>query len=198
MPDLTNDPIGANYRRAIVNFSRFGTRKLAYYAIRVYGISDDIVGSIDGGEDTYDPEFPREWIETPGNILEAVQRGVQLIAEPYTYSDWDINQLGPNYHLLLVTAVVAADTILDDRGQQDSPVPANQNSYSLQTAIEDALGQDFSYDYVEVERMILRGDFLDTTGDYALGRNNAANSARQIELMNTKVAAGKISLKRKP
>lgn len=197
MPDLTNDPIGSNYRKSLDNFSRFGTRKLAYYAIRIYGLSGSAMDDVDSGESTYDPEYPKEWIEQPG-LIEAMQRGVQLVAEPYAYGDWDNVELDPDYWLFQITAIVAADTILDDYGQNNSPVPANQNSYTLRSAIEAALGNDFSYDYVEVERMILRGDTLDTTGNFALGRNAPASKARLTEQMNAKVAAGKISLKRLP
>ena len=198
MPDLTNDPIGSNHRRALDNFSRFGTRKLAYYAIRIYGVTDAVMDNLDATEDVYDPEYPREWIETSGNILEAMQRGVQLMAEPYAYGDWDYDTYEPDYNVLMITAIVAADTVLDETGQNDSPVPANQNSYTLQSAIEAALGNDFVNDGVEVERMILRGDYLDTTGDYALNRNAPANKTRREAVMNAKVAAGKISLRRKP
>jgi len=198
MPDLRNTYVGANHRRSLDNFSRFGTRKLAYYAIRIYGLSEqDANIDVNAGEDTYDSEYPREWIEQPG-LIEAMQRGIQLVAEPYAYGDWDNNELDPDYWLFMITAIVAADTVLDEFGQDNSPVPANQNSYTLKTAIEAALGNDFNYDYVEVERMILRGDTLDTTGDFALNRNSAANKARIIEQTNAKVAAGKISLKRKP
>ena len=206
MPDLTNSPLGGdstgtlgtNYRRALANFSRFGTRKLAYYAIRIYGVTDAVMDNLDATEDLYDSEYPREYLETSGNILEAMQRGVQLMAEPYAYGDWDYNSLDPDYNLLMITAIVAGDTVLDEQGQNDFEGQVNQNSYTLKSAIEAALGNDFSYDYVEVERMVLRGDTLDTTGDFALGRNAPANKARRTEQMNAKVAAGKISLKRKP
>ena len=196
MADLRNTSVGANYRRALNNFSRFGTRKLAFYAIRIYGLSQED-SDIENGEDVYDPEYPREWIEAPG-LIEAIQRGVQLVAEPYAFGDWDTIELDPDYWAAFLPAVVAADTVLDDQGQNDSPVPANENSYTLKSAVEAALGDNWNYDYVEVERMILRGDTLDTTGDFALGRNAEANKTSRVALINAKSAAGKISLKRNP
>jgi hypothetical protein len=197
MADLRNTSVGANYRRALDNFSRFGTRKLAFYAIRIYGLSQEDA-NLENGEDLYDPEYPREWVEAPGHIVEAIQRGVQLVAEPYAFGDWDSFEIDTDYWAVYLPAIVAADTVLDDQGQNDSPVPANENSYTLQSAVEAALGDNWNYDYVEVERMILRGDTLDTTGDYALGRNAGANKTSRVALINAKLADGKISLKRKP
>ena len=195
MPDLRNTYVGANHRRVIDNFSRFGTRKLAFYKIYIYGLSDAVRDTLYNDEEIYDPEFPREWIETPGNILEAVYRGVQLVAEPYAFGDWDIYEDTTDYNDLYLTVIVAADTFLDDTGQQDSPVPANPNSYSLENAIADAIA-DFANDGLYCERMILRGDYLDTTGDYALGRGNQANKDRQSTFKAARTAAGKNKFKR--
>ena len=202
MPDLTTGPnsyVADNYRRALASFSRFNTRKLAYYRIIVYGLNSSDIDTLMFGETVYQSdEFPSEYIEQPKSIIEAVQRGVQLVAEPYAYGDWDFDQYGPDYYALYLTAVVAADTFDDRYEQNNGPVPQNQNSYYLRDAIEDAIGNEFVFDYVDAERMILRGDYLDTIGTNALNRGAETNKVRREADMNAKVAAGKISLPRKP
>lgn len=202
MPDLTTGPdsyIAANYRRALDNFSQFGTRKLAFYAIYVYGLSDATVDSLFGGEDNYNAdgqEFPPVWIEEPGNILEAVHRGVQLMAEPFYYGDWDVDSMGPDYNNLYLTVAVAANTVMDGVSQQnDSPVPANQNSYTFETAILDAIS-NFTNDGVNVERGILRGDYFDSYDSNALGRRNPTNQVRRQAQLEARIAAGKPAVKR--
>ena len=38
IPDLTESYVAANYRRATVPFTRFGTRELAFYNIYIYNM----------------------------------------------------------------------------------------------------------------------------------------------------------------
>ena len=197
MPDLTNDPIGFNHRRALDNFSRFGTRKLVFYTITVYGLSDATMDVIWNDEENYDAagdEYPPEWIEQPGSILEAIQRGVQLIAEPYAYGDWDDNQEDPDYNDITITAIVAEDTVLDAEGQDDSPVPANSNSYTVETAILDAIS-GFVNDGVEVYRAYMVGDYIDQ-GSSALARVRGGTEESKARWA-ARLAKGKNAVKRK-
>jgi hypothetical protein len=196
MPDLTGSDVGGNYRRALNNFSRFGTRRLALYTIWVYGLDDNTMNTLYDLENEYDPSFPTEWIEAPGSIIEAIQRGVQLVAEPYYYGDWDTNEEGPNYTDLYMTIVVAGDTVMDGYEQNNnSPVPPNQNSYTIESAIADAIA-GFNNDGVLVQQAVLRGDYVDEWGSNALGRRNPVNTARQTALKAARVAAGKTGFKR--
>lgn len=199
MPDLSNTDIGNNYRRALDNFSRFGTRKLVWYVITVYGLSDAVIDTLYNDEETYYgdrgyPTYPTEWIETPGNILEAIQRGVQLIAEPYAYGDWDDYQMAPDYNDITITAIVAADTVLDAAGQDNSPVPANPNSYTVETAILDAIS-GFTNDGVDVNRAYMVGDYINQ-GSSALARVRGGTEESKARWA-ARLAKGKNAVKRK-
>lgn len=195
MPDLSNSYIGGNYRRALDSFSRFGTRKLVYYVITVYGLEDDTINPLYDLENTYQGEgqsYPSEYIEAPGSIIEAIQRGVQLVAEPYAYGDWDTYGEGPNYTDLTITAIVASDTV-DDDAEQGDVVPRNPNSYTVESAIADAIA-NFTNDGVEVRRALLIADAIDT-GAYALARTRGGSEAHQAR-MAAHIAAGKNAFKR--
>ena len=204
MPDLSNTDIGKNYRRALDNFSRFGTRKLVWYVITVYGLSDatmDVIYGLDGqpltGEQDYDAagdDYPPEWIEQPGSILEAIQRGIQLIAEPYAYGDWDDNQEDPDYNDITITAIVAEDTVDDAADQDNGPVPANPNSYTLETAILDAIS-GFVNDGVNVNRAYMVGDYIDQ-GSTALARVRGGTEESRARWA-ARLAKGKNAVKRK-
>jgi len=200
MPDLTSSPIGgvdavgtigSNYRRPFANFSRFGTRKLSFYRIEIAGVDENTMNTLFDNENTYDTNYPEEWIETPKNILEAVQRGVQIMAEPYMFSDWDWDQDGQNYYYLYVTAVVADDTIADQLEQATSGYPINFNSNTLEDAIISALGEDFNWDNVYVTQCILRGDYLDQNGPNALGKGSETAKSLRSTARAARIAAGK-------
>jgi hypothetical protein len=195
MPDLSNSDIGRNYRRALDNFSRFGTRKLVFYTIVVYGLTDATMDTIYNLERTYggnDDSYPAEWIEAPGSILEAIQRGIQLVAEPYAYGDWDDNNEGPDYNDIAITAIVASDTV-EDSAEQGDIVPANPNSYTIQTAILDAIS-NFANDGVEVHRAYMVGTAIDE-GSYALARVRGGTDESKARWA-ARLAKGKNAVKR--
>ena len=200
MPDLTTGPdsyVAANYRRALDNFSRFGTRKLVFYTITVYGLSDATMDVLYNGEQNYDAagdEYPPEWIEQPGSILEAIQRGVQLIAEPYAYGDWDDYNEDTDYTDITITAIVAEDTVDDAADQDNSGYPANPNSYTLETAILDAIS-GFTNDGVEVQRAYMVGDTIDA-GSFALARVRGGTEESRARWA-ARLAKGKNAVKRK-
>jgi len=198
MPDLTQGPssyVAANYRRALDNFSRFGTRKLVFYVITVYGLTDDTMNVLYDLEETYQGEgqsYPTEWIEYPGSIIEAVQRGVQLVAEPYHYGDWDTIEESPNYTDLTITAMVASYTF-EDSAEQSEHNSTNSHSYTLENAILDAIA-NFPNDGVEVRRAYLVADGI-STGSYALARTRGGSDAHKAS-MAAHIAAGKNAVKR--
>jgi hypothetical protein len=198
MPDLTQGPssyVAANYRRALDNFSRFGTRKLVFYTIVVYGLTDATMDTIYNLEDTYggnDNSYPAEWIEAPGSILEAIQRGVQLVAEPYAYGDWDDNYEGPDYNDIAITAIVASDTV-EDSAEQNQHNSTNQHSYTMETAILDAIS-NFANDGVEVHRAYMLGTAINE-GSYALARVRGGTDESKARWA-ARLAKGKNAVKR--
>jgi uracil phosphoribosyltransferase len=124
--------------------------------------------------------------------------------QPSTYADRIPGDLNGRQVFLLDpmlatggTLIAAIDLMLERGANQITAICLLSAPEGI-AAVEAALGDNWNYDYVEVERMILRGDTLDTTGDFALGRNAEANKTSRVALINAKSAAGKISLKRNP
>jgi hypothetical protein len=161
----------------------------------VYGLEDNTIAALESNERQYKGEgnsYPSEYIEGPGSIIEAIQRGVQLVAEPYAYGDWMTTQEDPNYTDLTITAIVASDTF-DDDAEQGNIVPRNSNSYTLEGAILDAI-DNFYNEGVNVSRAYITGDII-SQGASALARSaNEEDQARFAE----RVAQRKNSVTRKP
>ena len=155
MPDLTNDPIGANYRRAITKFSNYGTRRLRFYSIKVeldgYDAFAEYVNYIMAGNNDNENNFGTQgWdgnltLNPPKHIIEAVLRGVSLIAEPYYVSRWDSTEVDPNIYWFTVTVAVAYDTVTDAQHPNFT-----NNGIGFTEAIGNAMGGDFPWNFVEV------------------------------------------------
>jgi hypothetical protein len=199
MPDLTNDPIGANYRRAEQKFSNFGTRRLRFYTIEVAGYNAYLEGDteenswnyettgINGDDDYYAYKNP------PGSIIEAILRGVALVAETYYVSWYHVSLDGDDYPYTYITVAVAGDTFLDGINQYLQP---NGNAYSLQNAVADALGNDFIWDAVFVWAREIQGQNLvyDTDGPpYALNRTPGQMSEEQKSAMDARKAGSGVA-----
>lgn len=155
MPDLSNSYIGGNYRRAITKFSNYGTRRLRFYTIGVqlnnfdpyaafldYAIPGGNVEENNFGTQGWDGNLT---INPPRHIIEAVLRGVSLIAEPYYVSRWNSEETDPDVYWFSVTVAVAYDTVVDAMHPDFT-----NNSIGFTGAIGNALGDDFPWDYVEV------------------------------------------------
>lgn len=196
MPDLTNDPIAANYRIAEQKFSNFGTRRLRFYTVEVYGYniytSEDFTEGYDwnfettgiNGDDGY-----YAYKNQSGSIIEAILRGAALVAETYYVSWWEVYNDGGDY--TTITLAVAGDTFLDGVNQYLQP---NSNAYSLVDAIADAMGNDFEYDYINVYAQEIHGNQLEYDSDgppYALNRtakqlNDEQKAARAARIADPK------------
>ena len=209
MPDLRNSPIigsdrtfGDNYRRAFDGFSRFGTRRLAFYTVWVYNIDDVALDSVmewEFSSETGEYVFPPEYIHPANSLLESVERGVQLMAEPYLWGEWNWdNGDSPGFYDWWITFAVAADTVMDGYGQDnESPVPVNPHSTNFEQAIGDAIGADFTFEGVHVERVVVAGEGLYEESNYALGtprpaRTGGVSAAKKAAIQ----AAGKSLYKR--
>lgn len=201
MPDLTSGDfsyIAANYRRAEQKFSNYGTRRLRFYTIEIdgYDLSNETfteendwnfeTTGIDGDDGYYGYKNP------PGSIVEAILRGVALVAETYYVSWWDVDYDG-EYPYSYITVAIAGDTYLDGQNQY---LQHNQNAYSLVDAIANALGNDFNWDNVYVWAREIQGASLiyDTDGPpFALNRtekkqqSDADKAARTARIAGPKV-----------
>jgi hypothetical protein len=183
MPDLTTGPysyVAANYRRAENKFSNYGTRRLRFYTIEIDGYDllevENFTGEYDwnfettgvnGDDDTY------AYKNQPKSIIEAILRGVALVAETYYVSWWRTTYDGP-YAYLYLTVAVAGDTFLDAQNQPDH---GNPNSIGLVDSIAQALGDQYQYDNVYVYPSEIHGNILSQEDDhYAMSREKVQMS----------------------
>jgi hypothetical protein len=118
MPSLIGDNIAANYRQQQVPFSRFGTRKVAFYKI---GHTD----FVDGGGNLNMTNFNK--------VIDAIQTQMEivLVGAPYIATD-----TGWNKFVIAVfedTANNGANTDLSDQGE----VGYNSNSNTLEQTLTD-------------------------------------------------------------
>ena len=183
MPDLTTGPysyVAANYRRAEQKFSNYGTRRLRFYTIEIDGY-DILEVENDTGE--YDWNFETTGVNgdddyyayknQPKSIIEAILRGVALVAETYYVSWWRTIYDGP-YPYLYLTVAVAGDTFLDAQNQPDH---GNPNSIGLVDSIAQALGDQYQYDNVYVYPSEIHGNQLSQENDhYAMSREKVQMS----------------------
>lgn len=205
MPDLTSSPLsggavggtlGSNYRRVEQKFSNYGTRRLRFYTIEIDGY--DIL-EIENDTNEYDWNFETTgphgddayygYKNQPKSIIEAILRGVSLVAETYYVSWWGTDYDG-QYPYLYITVAIAGDTYLDGLNQY---LQKNTNAYSLQNAIADALGTDYAWDNVYVWAREIVGHNLNYASDgppVALGRE-------KVQLTEEQKAA-KVALRARP
>ena len=118
MPSLIGDNIAVNYRQQIVPFSRFGTRKVAWYKIGHTDVAaDDGVLSM--------VNFNK--------VIDAIQTQMEIVMVGAPYID---NDTGWNKFMIAVFEDTANDgyqTELSDEGE----VGYNNNSKTLQQTLED-------------------------------------------------------------
>jgi hypothetical protein len=222
MPNLINDNgynglggLAQNYRRVRVGNSQLGTRQLQMYEIWVYGLSDalaDNYNMYNGSreivlDNTEDMDQPPMAELAAGNIVEAILRGVQEMAEIYMVGQVDYYHIDPDYNNLVITVVVGADTVeswqeqnLDNNGQNYNP-----NSQTFSNAIGDSVDAwaiDHSEDWegLDVYPTYLQGDGTSYYGMYALAKLDPVNvavkdaqRARGAAMKAARTAAGKVS-----
>ena len=181
MPSFINDQgynglggLAQNYRRVTTGGSNFGSRRIQFYQITVFGLSNDEVAKLDNyrvvnntGEDI-DQEAEREF--RTANFLEAVVRGVQSNAEVYIVGAHDVDTTEtPGYNNLKLTIGVAGDTFSsgNEMENRDAPPdgPPNNNAYLSETISYalDGYVNDFpaAYDGFEVTAVFIYGHNFD-------------------------------------
>lgn len=191
MPDLTSGDfsyIAANYRRAEQKWSNFGTRRLRFYTIEVDGY--DILANENFAGEDYDWNFETTGVEgddgtygyknQPKSIIEAILRGVALVAETYYVSWWSVDYDG-DYPYLYITVAIAGDTYLDGLNQN---LQHNTHAYSLVDAISAALGDQYNWDNVYVWAREINGDTL----NYDSGGPPYAVSREKVQMTDAKKA----------
>ena len=173
MPSLYNTDLGQNARRVATGGSNYGTRRIQFYQITVYGLSDAEVAKfndyriVNNTEVDIDQEPEREF--RSATMLEAVIRGVQSNAELYIVGAHDVDGTDtPGYNNLKLTVGVASDTFSSGWEMENRDVPPsgppNNNPYLTET-IEYALDgyrDEFSaqYDGFDVRPVFIYGHEL--------------------------------------
>jgi hypothetical protein len=132
MPSLINDLVGANYRQQIVPFSRFGTRKVAWFKV---GYVDTRAN--DGSLDMVNFNKIIDAIQTQAEIV--------MIGAPVLRDNWGKFMIA----VFEDTANDGANTDLSDAGE----VGYNANSSTLQAVVRAATGDSNA----EVDRWYLLG-----------------------------------------
>ena len=223
MPNLINDNgynglggLAQNYRRVRVGNSQHGTRQLQMYEIWVYGLSDALAdnSNVYNGarniilDNTDDIDQPPVAELAAGNIVEAILRGVQQLAEIYMVGHVDYYHEDPDYNNLVITVLVSADTVesgqeqnLDNTGQTGYN-PNSLNFYDAIGSSVDAWAIDHSEDWdgLDVYPTYLQGDGTSYSGDYALAKLDPVNvavkdaqRARGAAMKAARIAANKVS-----
>ena len=88
--------VAQNYRRVTTGGSNLGTRRIQFYQIAVYGLSDAVVDALDdyrvvnNTEIDIDQEPEREF--RTATVAEAVIRAVQSMSEVYIVGAHDVDQ----------------------------------------------------------------------------------------------------------
>jgi hypothetical protein len=143
MPSLLSTSVAKNYRKQQVPYSRFGSRKIVWFAI----------GYVDTRTDAYDLDDVKM-----NTMIDAIQtRGeIVTIGAP---------RLGDNYGRF--TVGIFEDTFNngnDTKGIDDNDSKSGWNSKSetLQTALREALGDND----VDVEEVYMYGSFNGTSGGW--------------------------------
>jgi hypothetical protein len=144
MPNLYNTDLAQNARRAATGGSNYGTRRIQFYQITIFGITDAEVAKlndyriVNNTELDIDQEAEREF--RSATWVEAIVRGVQQNAELYMVGAHDVDGTEtPGYSDLKITIGVAGDTFSSgwEMDNRDDPATRDNDNAYLGEAIED-------------------------------------------------------------
>jgi len=205
MPNLINDSgynglggLAQNYRRVATGGSNYGTRRIQFFQIAVYGLSDAVVAALDNyravnnTEIDIDQEPEREF--RTATVAEAVIRAAQSNAEVYIVGAHDVDQEETNYNDFYIIIGVSGDTFSSGNemnNRDDDDTQANNNPF-MNEALDDALGA-YSYDYWDIYPVMIYGDHFSSTGTWAM-------PAPELKALRTarKEASAQAKLARRP
>jgi hypothetical protein len=211
MPNLINDNgynglggLAQNYRRVATGGSNLGTRRIQFYQVVVYGISDAEVAKLDNyrlvnnTEVDIDQEPEREF--KTATVAEAVVRSIQSNGELYVVGAHDTDYQNPDYNNFYIVIGIAGDTYSSgyEMNTRDDPATrANNNPYlneALRDALDGYLGNN--YDDFDVYPTFIYGDHFST-----ITYPNTLVSAERKAIRQAEKAAriaGGAQLKRNP
>ena len=157
MPSLLNDNIAANYRQQIVPFSRFGTRKVAWYKV---GRADTNNGGV----------MDMDIVNTIVQTIQA-QAEIVMVGAPHISDNWG------KFMVAVFEDTMSDGVDTDERfGQtQQGQAGYNANSATLQDLVRAALDDSG----VIVQRFFLAG--APATGDEGYDGFSTDNQYREYE-----------------
>jgi len=201
MPSLINNPdnmtdLAQNYRRVATGGSNYGTRRIQFYTIAIYGLSDAVVDAlndyrvVNNTEIDIDQEPEREFMG--GTIVEVILRKVQEATELFFVGAHDVDQEEPGYNDVFLTVGVAGDTFSSgwEMDERDPDNTTRNYNFFLRWQLEHAVDSYTNgyYDSVEAYPVMIYGDHLTDTGMYSIAKPEL--KAARAALKAARVAAG--------
>jgi hypothetical protein len=178
MPNTIDTYVAANYRRAFAPFTRFNTRKLAFYQISLFGLSNGTLTDeeLDGANPYFEPTAEIEY-QHNGYFQRAIQ-AVETRGEIYGVfrpGDGHNDNDGNSFIVLLAEDTANVGSTNESLNDDGNPANYNDNSTSIAETVADAI-----QDYVEVYQMRIRGGefrFSDLNG---LDTNDKASAKKSV------------------
>lgn len=173
MPNLYSTDLAQNARRVATGGSNYGTRRVQFFQIAIYGLSDAVVDALDNyravnnTEIDIDQEPEREF--RTATVAEAVIRAVQSMSEVYIVGAHDVDQEETNYNDFYLIIGVSADTVSsgNEMNERDEDFTTDNYNPYISDALDDALDV-YSYDDFDVYPIFIYGDHWSSTGTTAM------------------------------
>ena len=151
MPNLINNPgnvdnaLAQNYRRVSTGGSNYGSRRIQFFQVAVYGLSDAEVAKLDdyrfvnNTEIDIDQEPEREF--KTATVAELVIRAVQSVSEVYIVGAHDVDSNGVDDNDFYLTIGVSGDTFSsgNEMDNRDDPATVDNNNPYMSEALDDVL-----------------------------------------------------------
>lgn len=192
MPNLYNTDLAQNARRTATGGSNYGTRRIQFFQIGVYSLSDAEVAKLDdyrfvnNTEVDIDQEPEREF--RTATVAELVIRAVQSVAEVYIVGAHDVDSNGPDDNDFYLTIAVSGDTFSsgNEMDNRDDPATRRNNNPYMSEALDDVLDVIGGPGDWDVYPVFIYGDHFASVG-----------STRALSRVERKAASATARLARK-
>jgi hypothetical protein len=183
MPSFINDNgynglggLAQNYRRVSTGGSNYGTRRIQFYQITVYDITNaeaaklDNYRAINNTEIDIDQEPEREF--KSATVAELVIRAAQSVGEVYIVGAHDVDTgSGAGLKHFKITVGLAGDTFSsgNEMDERDDPATRSNDNPYMSDAMNDVLNADGapSNDGFDISPVFIYGHAFSTTGSNA-------------------------------
>jgi hypothetical protein len=173
MPNLYSTDLAQNARRVATGGSNYGTRRIQFYQITVFDITDAEVAKladyrlVNNSEIDIDQEAEREF--KTATVAELVIRAVQSVAEVYIVGAHDVDAgSGAGLNNFKITIGCAGDTFSsgNEMNERDDPATRDNDNPYMSDALDDVLDNNDapSNDGYDVNPVFIYGHAFDTTG----------------------------------